>query len=315
MEILRNEYSYSSSTGLSDIYAQSWVPKDASKVKAVFQIAHGMAEHSERYEEFAKFLCENGYAVFANDHIGHGKSVASDDDLGYFGERDGWIGFINDAKQLTDIAKGEYPDKPVVLFGHSMGSFIARSYCEKFGGDLAGVVFCGTSGVNPAVGVAVKLASFIAKVKGSRYRSEFINKVAFGAFNKKIEKSRTPFDWLSRDTAQVDAYMADKYCGFLFTAVGYRDMSMLLNSVSGKSWYTNVPFVLPMLLVSGQSDPVGGYGKGILQVYRDLKSTGHKNVTMKLYKDYRHEILNELDKEIVFQDVVDWADKVTTEKR
>ena len=282
-------------------------------MKAIFQIAHGMAEHGERYEDFAKFLCKNGYAVYANDHIGHGKSVATDDDLGYFGERDGWLGFVNDAKLLTDLAKGEYPDKPVVLFGHSMGSFIARSYCEKFGADLAGAVFCGTSGTNPAAGVAIKLADVIAKIKGSRYRSEFINKLAFGAFNKKIEKPRTPFDWLSRDNAQVDKYIADKYCGFLFTAVGYRDMSTVLWSVSGKSWYANLPFVLPVLLISGEMDPVGAYGKGIRQVFRDLKSSGHKNVLMKLYKNDRHEILNELDKEDVYKDVVDWADKLLSE--
>lgn len=272
-----------------------------------------MAEHGERYEDFAKFLCKNGYAVYANDHIGHGKSVATDDDLGYFGERDGWLGFVNDAKLLTDLAKGEYPDKPVVLFGHSMGSFIARSYCEKFGADLAGAVFCGTSGTNPAAGVAIRLADVIAKIKGSRYRSEFINKLAFGAFNKKIEKPRTPFDWLSRDNAQVDKYIADKYCGFLFTAVGYRDMSTVLWSVSGKSWYANLPFVLPVLLISGEMDPVGAYGKGIRQVFRDLKSSGHKNVVMKLYKNDRHEILNELDKEDVYKDVVDWADKLLSE--
>ena len=282
-------------------------------MKAIFQIAHGMAEHGERYEDFAKFLCKNGYAVYANDHIGHGKSVATDDDLGYFGERDGWLGFVNDAKLLTDLAKGEYPDKPVVLFGHSMGSFIARSYCEKFGADLAGAVFCGTSGTNPAAGVAIRLADVIAKIKGSRYRSEFINKLAFGAFNKKIEKPRTPFDWLSRDNAQVDKYIADKYCGFLFTAVGYRDMSTVLWSVSGKSWYANLPFVLPVLLISGEMDPVGAYGKGIRQVFRDLKSSGHKNVVMKLYKNDRHEILNELDKEDVYKDVVDWADKLLGE--
>ncbi len=298
---------------MANIFARSWAPKSDNDVKAIFQIAHGMAEHGERYEDFAKFLCENGYAVYANDHIGHGKSVATDDDLGYFGERDGWLGFVNDAKLLTDLAKGEYPDKPVIVFGHSMGSFIARSYCEKFGGDLAGAVFCGTSGTNPAAGVAIKLADVIAKIKGSRYRSEFINKLAFGAFNKKIEKPRTPFDWLSRDNAQVDKYIADKYCGFLFTAVGYRDMSTVLVSVSGKSWYANLPFVLPVLLISGEMDPVGGYGKGIRQVFRDLKSSGHKNVVMKLYKNDRHEILNELDKEDIYKDVVDWADKLLSE--
>ena len=154
MDMIRKEYAFGSTTGLADIFVRSWAPADSSKVKAIFQIAHGMAEHGERYEDFAKYLVAEGYAVFANDHIGHGKSVATDDDLGYFGERDGWLAFVNDAKLLTDLAKNEYPDKPVILFGHSMGSFIARSYAEKFGGDLAGAVFCGTSGTNPAAGLS-----------------------------------------------------------------------------------------------------------------------------------------------------------------
>ena len=127
MEINQKEYSFGSTTGLADIYARSWAPADPEDVKAIFQIAHGMAEHCNRYEEFAQYLAAKGYAVFANDHIGHGKSVASDDDLGYFGERDGWLAFVNDAKLLTDIAREEYPDKPVIVFGHSMGSFIIRS--------------------------------------------------------------------------------------------------------------------------------------------------------------------------------------------
>lgn len=169
---------------------------DPEDVKAIFQIAHGMAEHCNRYEEFAQYLAAKDYAVFANDHIGHGKSVASDDDLGYFGERDGWLAFVNDAKLLTDIAREEYPDKPVIVFGHSMGSFIIRSYCEKFGNDIAGGIFCGTSGTNPMSGIAIKLADLVVRAKGSRHRSEFINKLAFGAYNKKLKIPERSFDWL-----------------------------------------------------------------------------------------------------------------------
>lgn len=309
MEVVKKVISYTSTTGVADISACCWAPENESDIKAIFQISHGMAEHSKRYEDFAKHLCQKGFAVFINDHVGHGESVASDDDLGYFGERDGWMGFVNDAKLLTNRAREEYPYKPVILFGHSMGSFVARSYCEKFGADLAGAVFCGTSGANPAAGIGIQLASFIAKVKGSRYRSELINKIAFGSYNKKYSDVRTSFDWLTRDEKIVDAYIADKYCGFLFTAVGYRDMFTLLKSVSGKSWYENVPYTLPVLLVSGGMDPVGEYGKGVEQVYRDMKTTGHKDVTLKLYKDARHEILNELNRENVFEDISNWAEK------
>ena len=127
MEVIRKEYSYKSSTGLCDVYARCWAPKDDNDVKAIFQMAHGMAEHGERYEDFARTLCEHGYAVFINDHIGHGKSVKNDDMLGYFGEKDGWMDLIIDCRTLTDIAKEEYPDRPLIFFGHSMGSFVARS--------------------------------------------------------------------------------------------------------------------------------------------------------------------------------------------
>ena len=147
MEIVRKEYSFKSATGLSDVYARSWAPADKDSVKAIFQITHGMAEHGERYARFAKRLCEHGYAVFAQDHIGHGKSVESDDDLGYFGEKDGWRDFVIDCRTLTDIAREEYPGKPVVFFGHSMGSFIARNYTAKYN-DVQAAIYCGTSGKN-----------------------------------------------------------------------------------------------------------------------------------------------------------------------
>ncbi len=308
MEIIRKEYSFKSSTGLCNIYARSWAPADKNEVKAIFQITHGMAEHGERYAEFAKVLCEHGYAVFADDHIGHGKSVASDDDLGYFGEKDGWMDFITDCRSLTDIAREEYPGKPLVFFGHSMGSFIARNYTAKYN-DVQAAIYCGTSGKNPAAGIAIKLAAFVAKSKGSRYRSHFIDKLAFGTYNKKFDDVQTPFDWLTRDREQVQKYIDDKYCGFLFTAVGYRDLFSVLNSVSGSDWYQQLSTEFPVLVVSGSMDPVGDYSKGVEQVADDLKATGH-NVTLKLFEGGRHEILNETNREEVENYIADWADGV-----
>lgn len=310
MDTVRKDGTFGSTTGLADINYRCWAPADPEQIKAVFQIAHGMAEHIERYELFAQHLCSQGYAVYANDHIGHGKSVKTDDDLGYFGERDGWMAFVNDCKLLSDIARGENPGKPLIFFGHSMGSFIARKYAEKFGTEIAGAVFCGTSGNNPAAGVGSALAGVIAALKGARHRSDFLNKMSFGSYNKRIPNPRTDFDWLSRDKAIVDAYIEDKYCGFLFTAVGYRDLATLLHNVSSKAWYNNLPYALPILVVSGSMDPVGEYGKGIRQFVEDLKRSGHRNVTVKLYDGDRHEILNELDKQTVFDDITKWADKM-----
>ncbi len=306
MEIIRKEYSVPSKSGIADVFARCWLPSD--NPKAIFQVAHGMAEHGERYEDFAKYLCENGFALFINDHIGHGKSVKNDNDLGYFGENNGWNTLVEDEKQLTELIKSEYPDIPVIFFGHSMGSFIAREYIRRYGKDesIKAAVFCGSSGKNPASAIAIVLADTIAKAKGSKHRSEFINIIAFGPYNKKTE-GRTPFDWLSTDKNEVDKYIADKYCGYLFTAVGYRDLFTLLNTVSQKSWYNEVYDKLPILVISGEDDPVGTYGKGIKEIYNNLIAAGKKDVTIKLYPGMRHEILNEVNKTQVYEYIASWA--------
>ena len=260
-------------------------------MRAVLQIAHGMAEHFERYEKFIDVLTNNGIAVFTNDHLGHGKSVSGEDEKGYFGP-DGWHVMVADCRRLYEIARKEYPDQPYYFFGHSMGSFVARAFAREYGKDLSGAIFCGTGGKNPAVGMGITIANTIAKSKGDHYRSKFVDGMAFGAYNKKFEK-RTPFDWLTRDTDVVDAYIADPDCGFLFTVNGFAGLFGVLKSVSGADWYNEVPADLPILLIAGDMDPVGNYGKGVTQVGNDLKATGHKAVKMILYKDCRHEILNE----------------------
>ncbi len=305
MEFDIREYSFPSKSGLANVYAKCWTPTE--NVKGVFQIAHGMAEHCERYEDFAAHLVLKGFAVFANDHIGHGKSVKCDCELGYFGEKNGWDVLVEDERTLTEIIKKDYPDIPIVFFGHSMGSFIAREYILRYGTDdsIKAAIFCGTSGKNPASGIAIHLANAIAKIKGSKHRSEFINKMAFGPYNKKCE-GRTPFDWLSTDTAQVDKYIADKYCGYLFTAAGYRDLFTVLTKVSAKDWYTKLPEI-PVLLIAGEDDPVGNYGAGVRQVHNDLLQAGKKDVTLKLYSDMRHEILNEKENQKVYEYITTWA--------
>lgn len=307
MGIVTEEYSFQSNTGVCDIYVKSWAPEDREEIKAVVQLCHGMAEHVERYNAFAAYLCKNGYAVFAMDMAGHGKSIAGVEELGYFGPKDGYRQLVKDAKTLTDLIKKKMPGKPLFLMGHSMGSFLARNYTSRFGKEIDGAVFCGTAGKNPAVGVAIQLANFIIKQKGGHYRSHFIDQLAFGSFNNKFEK-RTKYDWLSRDHQVVDAYIEDPLCGFLFTACGYRDLFRLMDSVSKRAWYDSVPYALPICLIAGDKDPVGNYGKGVREVYQNLKKTGHKTVAMKLYAGGRHEILNETNCESVFQDVVTWLD-------
>lgn len=309
MKIVRKEYTYPSATGVADIFARSWSPEDG-EIKAVVQLVHGMAEHGERYEEMAGYLCERGYAFIINDHVGHGKSVNSDADLGYFnGDKNkAGTGFVEDAHKLTLIAKDEFK-KPVILMGHSMGSFVARHYVTKYTSDIKGAIFCGTAGPNPAAGAGIMMASLVEKIKGAKHKSEFINGLAFGAYNKRCEK-RTAFDWLSVNKENIDKYIADDYCGFLFTVSGYKNLFEVLQFVSDAKAFNATPKDLPMYLIAGTEDPVGMYGKGVKTVYDKFLQTGHNNVSIKLYDGLRHEIHNEDERFTVYADIADWCDSV-----
>lgn len=309
MSYVKKEFTFGSVSGLSDIHCASYLPENG-EVKAVLQIAHGMAEHLERYEAFAEALCKNGVAVYINDHLGHGGSIKNKNELGYFGANDGWKNFVEDCHKLTKIAKEENPGKPYIFFGHSMGSFVARAYSIKYANDINAAIYCGTAGPNPAAGAGKMVANLIIKLKGDHHRSKLIDKMAFGAYNSKFE-GRTAFDWLSRDNFQVDKYIADEFCGFLFTVAGYRDLFSLLGYVSSKEWFTGLSKELPVLMISGAMDPVGNYSKGIEQVCASLKEAGKTNVKKILYPDARHEILNEsacFDK--VCSDVLEFIDSV-----
>ncbi len=307
MEIIRKEFSYPSVTGQSDIYARAWVPE--GEIKAVFQLIHGMAEHGERYEPMAKVFCEAGYVFAVNDHVGHGRSVKDQKDWGFFGsdKNKAGSGFVDDAHKFTLLLKETY-QKPVVLMGHSMGSFVARSYIAKYAADIEGAVICGTSGPQPT-GAGAFLAGLTAKIKGERTPGKLVDKIAFGAYNKRCP-GRTPFDWLTTDEAVVDKYVADPACGFMFSASGYKNMMELLGSVSNAAWFGSVPKDLPLLLIAGAEDPVGAYGKGVTAVCEKLKAAGVKDVSMKLYKGARHEIHNEFCKDEVFADILAFCGKV-----
>ena len=308
MEFLTKEYSFPSHSGLCDIYAQSAAPIDYGSIKGVVQISHGMAEYSNRYARFALELCKEGYAVFVSDHIGHGSSITDRDMLGFFGETDGEEHFVEDLKALTDIIKGEYPDLPFFMLGHGMGSLIARKYTAKYGYLLDGVIYTGTSGENSAVGIGIQLANTYIKQNGPMHRSELIDTIAFGGYNRKTPK-RTHCDWVSRDEEEVDKFIADDLCGYKYTVSGMRALFNLLKQVSSRRWFNSVPLSMHILMLSGSKDPIGDYGKGVEEVYKKLKKTGHKNVTMKLYEDARHEILNETNRQEVYEDIINWLNE------
>jgi alpha-beta hydrolase superfamily lysophospholipase len=307
LEFLTKEYSFPSASGLCDIFVQSAAPIDYGSIKGIVQISHGMAEYSNRYSRFALELCKAGYAVFISDHVGHGASVEDREKLGYFGEN-GEETFVDDLKVVSDIAKGEYPDLPFFMIGHGMGSLIARKYTAKFGYFLDGVVYTGTSGENPMLGIGIYLAKTLEKQNGPMYRSDILDTMAFGSYNKRTKK-RTECDWVSRDEAEVDKFISDELCGYQYTVSGMRALFMTLKEVSSRRWYNSVPLSMPIFLLSGAMDPVGDYGRGVQEVFRTLKKTGHKNVTMKIYADARHEIFNEINRDEVHTDIIEWLDK------
>lgn len=293
------EYSFRSKSNLCEIKAWQWCPDNESDIKAVLQIHHGMAEHCGRYKNCIKAFTDMGYAVFMNDMINHGKSNSDKAMLGYFGDNDGYKDIIADAKTLMDIAKKEYPNKPYIISGHSMGSLIMRCFINEYGNCFDGAVFIGTSGTNPLAKISIVLTNMIGAIKGKTYKSPWLKKVGFSAYDKPFEH-RTDYDWGTRDTASVDDYQADEYCGYIFSAMGYRDLAKLVIDCNTDAWANNINKDMPVLLISGSMDPVGNYSKGVREVYDRLVKTGHTNVDIKIYPDARHEILNELNKEEVY---------------
>lgn len=300
---------YPSSNQTDTITYYKYIPK--SEIRAVVQISHGMCEYIERYEEFISYLTDRGILVCGNDHLGHGNSISSKENYGYFAREFGAECLPKDLYTLTELIKQEYPDKPYILFGHSMGSFIARWYLEDFGNELDAAVICGTSGGETFSGIGIGFIKTVIKTKGEKYRSDKINKMMFGHYNSHIDSPRTMSDWISRDTEIVDKYRADEKCNFTFTARGCYDLVRLLEKVSRREWAEQVPDELPILLMSGTEDPVGNYGKGVRKVYERLIKAG-KNAEIKLYEGARHEPLNETNREEVYKDVADWIDKILT---
>lgn len=308
MEYVHNTHSFPSHTGNTDIFVQTVEPA-GTEIKGVIQIVHGMAEHTDRYLEAAHFFADNGYAVIMHDHAGHGRSVKSTDDLGYFCEKDGYKRLVEDVKSVTELAKKLWQGKKIVIWGHSMGSFITRNYLATFAGNVDGAVICGTAGKNPAAGAGIMIADLICKIKGSKYKSKFIDKLAFGSYNKGFDGD-TGFEWLSVNKENVKKYIDDPLCGFMFSASAFRDLFGVLNSVSTDAWYNDVPKKLKIRLIAGSDDPVGSYGKGVREVYDRLVGTGHENVSSRLFDGLRHEIHNEDERFEVYADILDFANGV-----
>ncbi|MCY6369973.1 alpha/beta hydrolase [Clostridium ganghwense] len=305
--MIKESFNFKDKDGL-EIFVYKWSPDKNIKAKAVLQIAHGMAETAVRYERLAENFTKQGYIIYANDHRGHGKTANEIEKLGDLGE-DGFNAMVENMYQLTKIIKEENDKLPIFLLGHSMGSFLTQRYICLYGKELKGVIFSGSNG---SQGIMADIGRFIAKREirriGRSAKSERLDKLSFGGYNKSFKPNRTKFDWLSRDEKEVDKYIEDPFCGTIFTAGFFYDLLGGLRLIADKREISKVPKDLPIYIFSGDKDPVGKNGKGVLKLVKSYKNQGIKDLTYKLYKDGRHEMLNELNRDEVINELLLWLE-------
>lgn len=300
---MRNDFYYDS-CGAGQIHACIWKPD--IEPKGVVQLVHGIAEHIERYDDFAQYLNEQGFIVVAEDHMGHGKSVGENGIRGYF--HGGWFAAVDDTYALMKRTLTEYPELPYILFGHSMGSFMARTILAKYpDSGIRGCIICGTAW-QPGIllKVALPLCQIMCKKGGDRKPNPTLQGMMFGGYNKKVEHPRTISDWLTRDDRVVNAYEADPMCGFTATAGLYRDMLSGINYIQTQEALDAMKKDLPIFFVAGGDDPVGAYGTGVEQAAQAFCNAGMVDVKLKLYPLCRHEILNEINADQVYDELVKW---------
>ena len=306
-----SEYFFPSSNGKTLIHVHQWTPV-GREIRGVVQIAHGVAEYAARYTPFARYLCDHGFVVVANDHLGHGQSVIEGCPMVYLGEQDGWWHMVDDMEQLRKRTAKVFSGKPYFLFGHSMGSFMARTILAKYpASGISGAVICGTAWMPGAViGAGKLLADTICKMSGEQKPSKLLQVMMFGSYNKKIEHPRTHCDWLSRDRKIVDTYVADPLCGFIPSAGLVRSMMEGLQCIQNEKNLDAMRKDLPVFFIAGGDDPVGGYGAGVQRAVEEFKKHGMERVSLKIYPLGRHEILNEINCREVHEDVANWIERI-----
>jgi len=288
-----------------------WEPKDKDSVKGIINIAHGMAESAIRYKRFARILVDNGFIVYAGDHRGHGLTCSNIEDLGYICDNDGFHTMVEDLKGINSFIKEEKPNLPIIILGHSMGSFLTQRYIEEYGDTVNGAIISGTNG-NPGLmlNFGIFISSIEMRIRGRKAKSKLLDGMIFGTYNKRIHKNKTRVDWLTRDEEEVEKFINDPYCGTVFTTSFFYDLMNGLKIIHKEENLNKIPKSLPILIFSGDADPVGRYGKGVDNLINLYKSLGIKNLHYKIYKDGRHEMLNEINNEEVFEDIINWLNLV-----
>lgn len=306
--ITRETFTYDSrDEKKTKIHAVKWIP-ERDKPICVVQILHGMAEHMERYDEFARFLAEQGILVVGNDHLGHGKTVSENDGVyGYFCEQDPATVVVRDVHRLKKIIQEENLGVPYILMGHSMGSFMVRDYLTRYGTGIDGAIILSTGDNSNAM---LSLGKFLAGMEGlihkQTHKSGFLNAIVFGSYLKRIPEKRTTIDWFTNDTDVIDKYLEDKQCGFTFTINGFKTVFELFKRCNDKKALNKIPKKLPVLIAAGTEDPVGNYGVAPQKVYDTYLNLDMTKVQLKMYKGARHELINETNRESICKDLLNW---------
>lgn len=299
-----------------EIFLNRWEPDAPEDIKGVVQLHHGLAEHSMRYDRLGSILAENGYVLNAYDMRGHGKTAETaiakgEGRFGQLARKNGFETAVEDLAFIIESLKKDYPDKKIVLLGHSFGSFISQGYIEKYGERIDGCILCGTSGPQiPLAPIGKVVAKVVRAFKGPDATSKFLTKLSFGSYNKHIANPQTADDWISLNELNRQMYEMDKWCGFPLTVSFFVDITTALSTIHKKKNMKAVPAELPVFFIYGKEDPVGGYGKTIEKLYNIYQKNGVKNLQIKGYENDRHEIFNEDDKETVEKDVLQWLSDV-----
>lgn len=299
------DFYFNSSTGKNKIHARMCVPD--TEPRAIVQIIHGIAEYIDRYDEFMSFLADNGIIAVGTDHLGHGKSIESEEQTGFFAYENGWDYAVRDEEVLRLAMHENYPELPIIVFGHSMGSFMARTLLIRYPDAFNAAIISGTGNQGSAlVNGGLFMGNLVTGLKGAHHYSKFLNNLAFGSYNKIYENPKTEYDWLSRDEANVQKYIDDPLCGFIPTCSLFRDMMTGVKFITNKKNLTAMNKDMPVYFMSGDMDPVGECGKGVKKAYNNFLEAGMKDVSIKLYPGGRHEMLNEINKDEVYSDILTW---------
>ena len=303
--MVRQEFTFLSADGVTQLHTVLWLPE--GEVRAVLQLVHGVSEYILRYEPLAEFLTGHGFAVVGHDHLGHGLSVAEGKPRLYFGPRGSWDWVVADVRTLQESTCRKFPGVPYFILGHSMGSFLLRTYLARHPGTVDGAIIMGTGHMSAPVLAAAKLfADWQIRRVGEQNPSPAVMKLSFGTYNRMFAPNRTPYDWVTLSRATVDAYVTDPMCGENPSIGLFREMLDGMAFMGRPENIRNMDPDLPVIFLSGAMDPVGSCGRGVEKAYRLFQKNGMKRVSMKLYPQLRHEILNEDCREDIFRDILRW---------